>query len=576
MFSNLEKRWITAPNILQLIVIFVPILIAFACYYLHDFSITGLPSLDGLRISFVIFAVILFIAELFTAAKFAFEISPYKKGEYYYKGLYCVLYAKEKNYVEAAKNFQKAAEQGNAEAQYILGFCYEMGQGVSQDYEEAVKWYRLAVEQGNVDAQWQLGCCYERGFGVPKDIDEALKWYRKAAEQGVFIYQYALGRSFEAGNDGFPQDYEESMMWYLKASEYVEDPEASRHAIWYRKLPEYLQRYRIDGIENVCASHALYALAQYYEKTQDKDEAERLYIQAAKRRNKKAKMKLRELWGINTFSWIQDMEPAIPRTSGDKKKSKIVRLLALLVYFVWTPLEINKYAGPVFWPSDFQKGQNYEFGINLRSKNLDEALKMYRKAARAGDDDAQFSLGYCYKEGNGVQQDYKEAVKWYRLAAEQGNVFAQNNLGVCYETGQGVTQDYDKAVKWYRKSAEQGGKVAQYNLGLYYSDGKGGLPQDYEEAVMWFRKSAMQRYANAQYNLGYCYENGHGVPQDYKEAVKWYRRAAKQENPEALYCLGRCFEEGHGVPKDTVLALKIYRKAAELGNEDAKEKLKEL
>lgn len=39
-------------------------------------------------------------------------------------------------------------------------------------------------EQGYANAQNQLGWCYERGVGVPKNRAEAVKWYRKAAEQG--------------------------------------------------------------------------------------------------------------------------------------------------------------------------------------------------------------------------------------------------------------------------------------------------------------------------------------------------------------------------------------------------------
>ena len=49
-----------------------------------------------------------------------------------------------------------AAEQGQVNAQFNLGFCCCNGQGVSQDYTEAVKWYRKAVEQGHVKAQMQL------------------------------------------------------------------------------------------------------------------------------------------------------------------------------------------------------------------------------------------------------------------------------------------------------------------------------------------------------------------------------------------------------------------------------------
>ena len=65
-------------------------------------------------------------------------------------------YYDDKNYIEAIKYFQKAAEKGNANAQYNLGSCYEYGKGVSVDYTEAVKWYRKAAEQGDEDAKKAL------------------------------------------------------------------------------------------------------------------------------------------------------------------------------------------------------------------------------------------------------------------------------------------------------------------------------------------------------------------------------------------------------------------------------------
>jgi TPR repeat protein len=35
---------------------------------------------------------------------------------------------------------------GDADAQLLLGIMYEGGQGVSQDYAEALKWYRKAAK----------------------------------------------------------------------------------------------------------------------------------------------------------------------------------------------------------------------------------------------------------------------------------------------------------------------------------------------------------------------------------------------------------------------------------------------
>jgi uncharacterized protein len=52
-----------------------------------------------------------------------------------------------------------------------------------------------------------------------------------------------------------------------------------------------------------------------------------------------------------------------------------------------------------------------------------------------------------YKNGYGVEKDYKKAVEWYIKSAEQGNPSAQNNLGFMYYNGYGVEKDYKKAVE---------------------------------------------------------------------------------------------------------------------------------
>jgi hypothetical protein len=78
----------------------------------------------------------------------------------------------------------KAAEQGDAEAQWRLGLMYEFGEGVAQDYAEARRWYRKAAEQGNADAQNSLGINYTTGYGVPKDLTEAYAWMAVAATNG--------------------------------------------------------------------------------------------------------------------------------------------------------------------------------------------------------------------------------------------------------------------------------------------------------------------------------------------------------------------------------------------------------
>ena len=88
------------------------------------------------------------------------------------------------DYAQAFKLFSPLAEQGDAPAQYNIGFMYYNGQGVTQSYQEALKWFRLAAAQGFASAQNNIGWMYLKGYGVTQDHQEALKLFRLAAAQG--------------------------------------------------------------------------------------------------------------------------------------------------------------------------------------------------------------------------------------------------------------------------------------------------------------------------------------------------------------------------------------------------------
>ena len=71
-----------------------------------------------------------------------------------------------------------------------------------------------------------------------------------------------------------------------------------------------------------------------------------------------------------------------------------------------------------------------------------------KNKAEQGNAEAQYSLGVCYRCGDGVEKNVEEAVKWYRKSAEQGYARAQHNLGICYYNGDGVIQNNVKALAW--------------------------------------------------------------------------------------------------------------------------------
>lgn len=235
--------------------------------------------------------------------------------------------------------------------------------------------------------------------------------------------------------------------------------------------------------------------------------------------------------------------------------------------YQWYLLEAKK--GNV--DAQYKLGNCYYNGDGV-VKNYIESVKWYYKAAEKGNVDAQYKLGNCYYYGNGVAKNYTEAVNWYHKAADTGKVDAQHKLGICYYYGNGVVKNYTEAVNWYRKAAEQGYSDAQNMLGVCYAKGE-GITEDKAEAVIWYHKAAEQGHVYAQYNLGNCFFSGDGISEDKVQAVKWYRKAAEQGDSDAQNKLAYCLASGDGVEENKEESAKWYRKSAEQGNVDSQNQI---
>ncbi len=65
------------------------------------------------------------------------------------------------DYETALKEFTKAAEDGDMNAQFNLGVMYEHGHGVNQSDLKAGEWYQLAADNGHPEAPTALQLLYE-------------------------------------------------------------------------------------------------------------------------------------------------------------------------------------------------------------------------------------------------------------------------------------------------------------------------------------------------------------------------------------------------------------------------------
>lgn len=193
------------------------------------------------KISFII-AIIVFISNLSHSVEnnnsYDYGFKMYKSG-YYQKALEIwmplandgnveaqhmigMIYVSDqsamKDYSKAMIWFRKAAQHGYVSSQYMIGYMYEFGQNGRPDYSKALKWYLKAAENGDTYSQYKTGMLYFNGFMIKKDLSKAYKWLKKAAEKGEHHAQYKLGNMYADGVY-VKQDKNEARIWFRKAAD---------------------------------------------------------------------------------------------------------------------------------------------------------------------------------------------------------------------------------------------------------------------------------------------------------------------------------------------------------------------
>ncbi len=94
---------------------------------------------------------------------------------------------------------------------------------------------------------------------------------------------------------------------------------------------------------------------------------------------------------------------------------------------------------------------------------------IWEPLAAAGNETAQFNLGWLYHNGNGVAANDERARQLWEQAAQSGHAEAQMALAMLYGQKGGSVEDQVQAVNWYREAAAQGIEDAALVL-LDYAD----------------------------------------------------------------------------------------------------------
>ena len=125
----------------------------------------------------------------------------------------------EKNEKKAFELYQKAAEKGNTDSIYMLGFCYYNGRGVEKDYTKAKEYFDTVNQDKNdKNSNYFSGLMYYYGQGVGIDHGKAKEFFVKNAELGDIESNYYAGKLYFYG-DGVNVDKQKAEGYFKKAAE---------------------------------------------------------------------------------------------------------------------------------------------------------------------------------------------------------------------------------------------------------------------------------------------------------------------------------------------------------------------
>jgi len=85
---------------------------------------------------------------------------------------------------ETVGELQLRAEDGDAEAMFLLGVAYAQGRGVERNEVAAARWFHQAARKGHMRAKTSMGYLYATGRGVRNDPILGYVFLAQAVRQG--------------------------------------------------------------------------------------------------------------------------------------------------------------------------------------------------------------------------------------------------------------------------------------------------------------------------------------------------------------------------------------------------------
>ena len=470
----------------------------------------------------------------------------------------------EELFPQGLEYLEKAAEKGDAEALFFLGYCCSWGDGSvgfndkrayeyylagaragsvrcvlgavrSGQYDDRMKQlsrYSLnesfellteAAKKGDAFSAYQIAEAffYEDVYEIlPKSESWAghcFKWYERAGEGGIVKAMRRAGSCCFSGT--YPlKDEEKGIFWAEKA--------AASGDVWGLL---HMGLYTVENQDFEAAFAYFYAAACQGDETspyylgelymnglgveQNFSQAAVCFEEAAKHENREALLRLGQLYSEETF---RDEERAYywySRAYGCGKREAGLPLARLCLI----------------------PGEHWDL------KKAEQLLVEYASENNHWEDqdEACLLLGRIYEgeiEGKEVP-DWDKAIEYYERGAAQGNKECKERLGYLYFEGEKVFQDYNRAFLFFQECREKGSLKDSLPLAFLYQNGYGCDKDEKKAAELYLEAAQKEKNKDAYYELGKLYEKGKQIPQDLEQAVDYYRQAALYGHDGARRCL---------------------------------------
>lgn len=482
------------------------------------------------------------------------------------------------------RDFEKAAIAGNHFAQASLAFLYRDGYGgTRQDSAEAIRWYEKSAAQGNATALGNLGWFYREGVSVAQDYQKSLDYYRRGADAGDLSSIAAMGYAAQNGL-GMPQNYDQARSWYDKGAKAGDAYSMASLGFLYDAgagvKQDYVEaRYWYEKAADAGSAYAMGNLSRLYDQglgtAVDPEEAVRWAVAAVERGDPGKTTELKEQPSNFSANFRREFQKALSDrgyfkgvVNGDFGPDTIAAIDSLAA---GQAPDVNQDAG-----SNTSNASN----TTDNSQNADTSTTIadaivFRPNVKSQTSEARFCYSLAGEPGSepgfagvlfaNILTSQAIQICGHAVEKDPDDSMLYDMIGRAHD----MERNYDQARKNYQKAIELGNSYAYTNAAWLAIYGN-GEPQDMAKGMRMMEKAASAGNSYAQASLGWIYREGYGgISRNYQLAFDWYLKSAMQDYPNAQASVGWLYREGLGVERDHVKSLEFYRKAAENGDINA-------